>query len=1091
MTLFYFRDAQLAADHAFIAPDDLPPALHQLQAEQVDIAALPRVLETGGRGDALVMGHEGRFVREIAAQLRTFLARGGDLIWLGGAPFSQDWTRTSGQWELAGEADPAWFGLSPWAVEPEADLDPRQPRLAVRADLRAHFGATGELAVAAQLCRLMPFGAGRRVVLGTMTQGASTHTCPDLLALVEPGAVWNEQGGRVVCAGFRACQPLSPADFIAFVQGIVEVLRDDAPQRLRAAMHLDRLAAPQGEPIALTCASRLPAPAPLTTVIRSASGGAVQTYPLTGRTLTIDTAALTPGRYSIELCTGAEPLGLLDHFTVIEKPAPRRPRFAVTRKGPYAALEVNGRALPLHSYCGFGVPRVLEECVPSFAGAGVRLLHIAEPLAIGWHGPGQYDWSSHDALIERTLRAHPDALLMPRVRLTPPWWWVSSHRQSWWQHEGGLRDQPDDQSRPKFMSYYDQDWRRDTADAMAALIRHCKESWYRDRFVGVFYTYGSTGEWTEQSKDAILWLDHHPGFVERFREFLRTKYQTDAGLQHAWRHVGEVEPQDLRINDSHFFRTHNDRHHLLDDPQANLARARDIGPVTLDEVQLPNALRRRIGRYGIIRDPAQVRDVLDLLECYALSFAHLHADLCAGFKRDGSDILLGTFVGYSLGGPYEVDGGYISAAYPEFLDINRDMDFLTTASFYWGSENPTGDQVCKSLHESYHLHGKVYLQETDQRTCLVKIKNHGQGTPHGDVFESANSMKRNWLLRVSRGAGLWWFDLYPAMYEHPLLMDTVRLLQKIQQRLLDEPNPRSFDQELTRAALFYSVKSHLHTVAASNYLRRVGDNFAQRHWNRIGIPWEIYFPEDVERMPERRVYLFLNTFYLTQAQRRTIAGRFKRNGNMLIWLYAPGIVDEQGYDLDHVSQLTGFRLEADQAWRQQRIAITNQSHPIAREIGPTALPDFGSVMSDDWGTSAELDRISPQIYVSSADRDAVPIGLQEGTDRVAFAVKDCGDWTSVYASAAIMPAAVIRALLRWRGIPLHTDGLDAFYTNGDLVGINALSSGYKTLRFPGEFVIEDLCTGQMHKSQDGTVRLWLAYRETFIGRIYKTCPTST
>ena len=230
--------------------------------------------------------------------------------------------------------------------------------------------------------------------------------------------------------------------------------------------------------------------------------------------------------------------------------------------------------------------------------------------------------------------------------------------------------------------------------------------------------------------------------------------------------------------------------------------------------------------------------------------------------------------------------------------------------------------------------------------------------------------------------------------------------------------------------------------------------------------------------------MFLNSFFLSRRQRAFIEKNLKRDGNLLIWMYAPGIVDEDSYALEHVSELTDLKLESLHEWRKQRIEMVNHAHPICAALEGSDLSDFGSVAAGDAvATSPELDKVCPQIFVSGDDRDAVVLGVQEGTERAAFAVKSCRDYTSVYAAAAVLPAPVMRALLKWRGIETHTDSLDNFYTNGDLVGLNSLRSEYKTIRFGDEFQLEDLITGEVHHSRNRKVSVWVRYQDTFLGRV--------
>jgi hypothetical protein len=1078
-----FLDPAFGPAGAFFADAESSAAARGGGARVAGLAELEHVLT--GPPCVLVMGHDERYPEALGARFEEFHRRGGDLVWLGGQPFGRNTIWVENGWAPGDAAGWAALGISPWHVESSSLLDPREPLLALRAEFAPEFGPAREFVVREQNCRLGLSGAGRRVVIGEMTRGASAPACPDLFAMVEPATLANAYGGRILCCGVKPGRDWSAERCAAFMAGIGRLLRADARHRLKAGLELRRVAVPQGEAVELEWAARagvvLARP---TVLLHDAAGGRMATLSAAGGRAAIPTADLSPGRYPVELLDGDTPLGLVDRFGVVASPAARPPKVSVGWEGPYAVFRVGGRALPMQSYCGYACPRTVEATVPAMRDAGIGIYHIGLTLASGWKAPGRFDWSGHELVFDRILREDPAALIFPRVRIGPPQWWVESHPQSWWQQEGGLRDTPEDASRPLYMSYYDPEWRRDTKEALAAFVRHFMTRWSRDRFLGVFYTYGGTGEWGEQAKDGLFWSDRHPALVRWFRDFLRRKYGTDEALRAAWGRIGEARFEDLRINDSQYFRATNAKHHLLDDLRADFARAREVGPMEIDRAEPPNFMRRRLGRHGVIRDPDQVRDVLDFLEAYALGFAHLQQELASTCKAaGGGDVLTGVFSGYHLHGPYEIDGGCIHTAYPEFLKTARDLDFLTSASFYWGGENPGGDAVCNSVTGAYRLHGKGYLQENDQQTVLGRPGAAGAGPQPATVRETVENMKRNWLARTVHGVGLWWFDFSFGNYEHPEILAAMARLRAISERLIRQPNERSFARDLARCNIYYSARAHRHLVCASNYLRRVGTNLPQRHWNRYGIPWEIHFPEDAASVPEARVHLFLNALALTRAEREAIERRFKRNGNLLIWLYAPGVIDESGYGIEKASELTGFTLESCDEWRKQRIEITRHDHAIARALCGHDLSDFGSVAADAAKTSPELDRMCPQVFVSEADRDAVRLGVQEGTARAAFAVKEFPEWTSVYASAAILPAAVFRALLAWKGINPHTDALDNFYTNGDLVGLNASETGYRTIRFPAEFELEDLFTGELHRSRDGKVEVWMERGGVFVGRV--------
>lgn len=1092
-------DESFRAGSLFRPAEELRAAAARLGAGILSASELDAFLREFRNG-IVFFCHGGDFPGEAFSALQAFQNAGGDTVWLGGTPYEKEWLNGKKGWERGDPMDRGYpecplerhesLGISPWWVAPEADLDPSEQRAEIHPDFQTMFGRAVSFVINGQVCQLMPRGAGRRVVIGSVIQGGSTYNRNDVIAMVESGRMENTGGGRIVCAGFRPGRGWTADMSADLMSGIIRFLERDASAKLKVGVNLQKIAAPQDAAIPIEYRFREgQSPGSVQAVVVDMSGQTQAVVNGKDGNMEVPTGSLSPGRYELRFQDEQNNLGLKECFSVI-KPKGEIPDCPETvYAGSYAAFRLEGKLCPMQTYSAHASHRTFETLIPGFRDAGIHVYHLLIELDWGWNPSGEHDWSRHDAIVARILQEDPDAYLFPRVGMAPPAWWVKEHPESAWRQEAGLSDDISGRGPARYMSYYDPAWRHDTVQILTAFLQHVRKSWYGHRLLGIFPQYGYAGEWGEEPKEGLFWADHHPEFVRWFRKWLKQKYKTDEALRDAWSKTGEVDPADVLINNSQFYRLTNPEHHLLDNPQAVLAKARQVGPARIAEAQVPNFFRRRVGKHGIIRDPAQSRDVIDFLEAYSQGYALFQKELSDAVKDAGQgQILVGTFAGYYTSGPYETDGGYISVAYPYFLDITKKLDLLCTANFYYRSENPTGDQVCHAALESYRLHGKPYLSENDQRTCLAgKIPSTKYGTPNGDLWESLGSMKRNWLSRVVRGAGLWWFDFAQGYYDHPEMIALLKKLQDIYVRLIREPNLNAFNADLARCAVLYSAQAYVYTVIASNYLRRVAECQLQTHFNRYGIPAELYFPEDMDRMPVRRVYLFLNAFYLSEKHRKIINQRFKRDGNILIWLYAPGIINENGYAIENTSELTGFKLESAAEWRKQRIEMTNHGHPVAQSLVGHDLGDFGSVVFGDTESfaSPEMDRISPQIFVSPDDREAVPLGVLEGTDRIGFAVKKHSDWTSVYASAAMFPAAVMRAVLKWAGVELQTDGLDNFYTNGDLLGLNSLKSEYKTIRFPSEFQIEDLMSGEVYHSRNREVKIWVRYRDTFLGQVSK------
>jgi hypothetical protein len=72
----------------------------------------------------------------------------------------------------------------------------------------------------------------------------------------------------------------------------------------------------------------------------------------------------------------------------------------------------------------------------------------------------------------------------------------------------------------------------------------------------------------------------------------------------------------------------------------------------------------------------------------------------------------------------------------------------------------------------------------------------------------------------------------------------------------------------------------------------------------------------------------------------------------------------------------------------------------------------------------------------------------EGRCVPGFAVKEMGDWTSVWSAAPNLPASVLRGLARFAGVHLYGDAGDVLHATHDLLSLHTVSGGSRTVRLP-------------------------------------------
>jgi len=75
-----------------------------------------------------------------------------------------------------------------------------------------------------------------------------------------------------------------------------------------------------------------------------------------------------------------------------------------------------------------------REEVTDFGKEGVHLVSGSVSLGRCMTQGGGCDFAPIDALMKTFLDANPQALVLPRVDLTPPDWWMEKHPDAWMRH---------------------------------------------------------------------------------------------------------------------------------------------------------------------------------------------------------------------------------------------------------------------------------------------------------------------------------------------------------------------------------------------------------------------------------------------------------------------------------------------------------------------------------------------------------------------------------------------------------------------------------------------------------------------------------
>jgi hypothetical protein len=610
----------------------------------------------------------------------------------------------------------------------------------------------------------------------------------------------------------------------------------------------------------------------------------------------------------------------------------------------------------------------------AFLEAGVDTFSFCCPeyyLYPGWVGEGRYDDAEWEAIMARFLDACPGAYCFPRLFVDAPPWWLEQHPEECCQYatrpgSTGAEEFGSVWGGTRHASFASERWRRESGEAVRRFIEHLDRSPYRDRVLGIHVANGIYGEWHAWSATDVP--DSSEPMRQALIRYLRETYGDEAPrLQAAW---GQPE-------------------------------------LEFDMVSLPSLEERRHADRGPFRDPAKSGKVIDYYRCLHAVTASAIDHFCRIVKEASQGRLLTViFYSYTPDLDWPQEGDHRAAAQVHRLES---VDIFSSPHSY--ARRKLGqDGLFRNYPASLKLHGKLFLDEADDRTHLARDPVFTHVTT---VEESLSVLRREFANAVTQGVGLWYMDQQGDWFHDPQVMAEIKRLKAWGDRSLSMSR-----ESVAEIAVISCLDSQFYLGGTSHatcalYRDQIG------RLCEAGAPFDWYLIEDLEegRLPSHKLTIFLDAFYLTARQRAAVEG-LKAEGRTLLWFYAPGYITDEGLSVEAMSQLVGMPIAPLPVAAATAPPLAGASDGIAPLIGPAAPlpPLFAPTESalDAWGT----------------------------------AVRDFGTWRSVYCAASGVPAPELRRIAREAGVHVYSESDDPLMANASWVSLHAASDGVKTLRLP-------------------------------------------
>lgn len=515
--------------------------------------------------------------------------------------------------------------------------------------------------------------------------------------------------------------------------------------------------------------------------------------------------------------------------------------------------------------------------------------------------------------------------------------------------------------------------------------------------------------WRTEAGEALGRLVRHISGAEWGTHCLG--YQIACGTDGEWRHAYADRMPDTGICMTAEFRSYS-----LEKYRRNMGLLRkgwDDPKADFDRLKCPNAYERRYADLGAFRSSVRSRRILDYYECFygAQNDAALH--FCRTVRRTtAGSVLVGLAYATMFGGNGGAEDGH---AYPEAVLDSDAVDFIAAN----GAADSASLPFLRALTGSIALRGKYLF--------------YSAGAGVDPMFSAATALTHN--------GGF----ILPADTPRAALQGVARAAEQALR------GPTSPGKRVSQVALIVDAAGML-TLSRSDTNTWLGKTLLTDQiveLSRLGAPCDVYLLSDLfhPKFRDNKVTIFLNTFYFSEAEQRRVDARVKRSGQTGVWLWAPGIISEDGIGAEMALKVTGQKIRVEKEETSMKTRVVEANDPLT----------WGFHVGSHFGTDKP---VMPTLTV--ADKTATRLGANSNNKTV-FSVRRFDQWTSIVYGALPVPSVLLRNVLRASGCHLYVDatGAEALVV-ADSRSLTVVSpkGGTIKLSLPGNHEITDILTGK-------------------------------
>jgi len=710
-------------------------------------------------------------------------------------------------------------------------------------------------------------------------------------------------------------------------------------------------------------------------------------------------------------------------------------------------ITINGKTYSPIMYTRPEQKEKLPGCEETISESGLELYstRLNSQLETFWLGENKIDFTTFDSSVYDLMAVNGDAKILLCITMFAPTWWmklpenqdelvIQSTRNRETNEDNGYTPS----GKSTGVSFASTKFRNESAEVLIKLINHVKQQSYYNKIFAFQICAGATYEWMViESGTLDAAADYSKASENGFKNYLRKKYVTQANLRKAW---------------------HDEA-------------------VTFETATIPTITERDPNGMGgkIFYDPQKDQRVID----FNLFLSDAGADTLLFYAEivktlTDNEKILGAFNGYMWAQAGSDANGKIHSSFNRLLNSEY-IDFFASPLAY--SERYLGQaSAYMPMIDSILSHGKMYIAEIDHRTSLETSYSDNfqyggsQGISTGKTYminETVLQYKRDIIQGLLNGVGMWFFDMRGNWLGEEQFYQTIYDMKKeydYSYTFTSKSNLNEVAVIVGEETYAYSTLSGFNAVYHfNNYLYRV----QRKSLNTMGAGYDTYSMSDLVdgKVPEHKVYIMLSPIEVTKEESAAIDKYIKKNNHTVVWVYACGYSNGVTLGTDNISALTGMTVK--------EVSISSIINVRISDKGNALTNGLNGIM---YGNSTQ--GVNPLLYVD--DSSVTKLGYYtDRTTYVGLAVKDMGDWTSIYSGAMNLPVGLLRNILKNAGVHIYSENSnDVIFSNANYVALYSGFGEQKTIKLDGYYAVYEVNKGEYYSMNTNEI--------TFVHEAYDT-----